>query len=190
MKLLIWMAFFSVAISVSHASLPGVCSSTREYVTTLEYLRKKNELKVSDPDARKIADRVSRGCTDAAERFIRVMDLLLRAQVSGKDALAQAETLALRPREVAEGFISAFRIAYSSERLDLRMQAALDLARALSLDFSGDASTAEKDFRDVIELCTSSAGFPLNKENCAALGFSSRTDREKAWPARARGDRA
>ena len=46
-----------------------------------------------------------------------------------KDALAQAETLALKSREVAEGFISAFRLAYSSERLDLRMQAALDLAR-------------------------------------------------------------
>lgn len=171
MKLILLVILLSLGITEAQASLPTVCPSSREYVTTLEYLRKKTELAVPDAEARKIADRVSRGCTDAADRFIRVMELLLRAQVSAKDALTQAEALALRSREVAEGFLSAFRLAYSSEKLDLRVQAALDLARALSLEFSGDAMMAEKDFREVIALCTSATGFPLNKESCAALGL-------------------
>jgi hypothetical protein len=172
MNSLLFLLLVALPVAQAQASLElSGCSSAREYVTTLEYLRKKEDLKLPDLEARKIADQVSKGCTDAAERFIRVSELLIRAQLSVKDAIAQALALSQRPREVAEGFVSAFQLAYSSERLDLRVQSAVDLARAVSQEFDGDALVAEKDFRQVVELCTSERGFPLSKEDCAALGL-------------------
>ena len=69
------------------------CTSAREYVTTLEYLRAHQELGVNESQARKIADQVSRGCSGSAKRFVSVLELLIKSHIAGRNALESAVAL-------------------------------------------------------------------------------------------------
>lgn len=57
------------------------CLAYREYVTTLRYLRAKKDFAFKENDARKLADEVSLGCTNAGKRFIKIVDILTKAGV-------------------------------------------------------------------------------------------------------------
>src|SRR4051812_28021482 len=72
------------------------CLTTREYVTTLEFLRDSKEFQLPEKDARALATRVSDGCTGAALRFIKVTRLLTKAGVGSKDAVTTAADFAHR----------------------------------------------------------------------------------------------
>src|SRR4051794_21970772 len=67
-----------VALVLSQASgiAQASCTTTREYITSLEYLRSRKESAMADTDAQKVARQVAKGCTGAAGRFIRISTLL------------------------------------------------------------------------------------------------------------------
>src|SRR5688572_3898868 len=54
------------------------CQSTREFVTTLEYLRDQKQLGLDEREGRKIAYEVAKGCTGAARRFQWSFEILLK----------------------------------------------------------------------------------------------------------------
>ena len=46
------------------------CGATREFITSLEFLRAMTEFKLPDPKSRALARKVTYGCSGAARRFI------------------------------------------------------------------------------------------------------------------------
>ena len=87
---------------------PIACSSSREYITALEYLRDKKEYSLGEEDARRLAEKISSGCTGAAKRFIRVSSLLVKAELATKDAVETGAEFALKTDVEADTFIDIF----------------------------------------------------------------------------------
>jgi hypothetical protein len=118
---------------------------------------------------RKLAEEVAAGCDGAGRRFISVVATLMRAGLTGNDAVAQGKEFALHSDQAAQAFVGVFRIAYSEEGLDLDLGASLGLARDLSVEFDGEALWAYGDFKRVAELCMGKRGFDLPRGECGRL---------------------
>jgi hypothetical protein len=177
---LVALLAMAVALAASAQSFATElsCTSTREFVTTLEFLRKQKDLQLPDPDARKVAERVSEGCTGSGLRFIRVFQLLSRAGFGAKDCVEQASRLSARTDSVVETFVTVFQHAFLQEYLDLDPDAALKTALSLSSDFEGDVLAVRDDFRRLVGFCSDSgvASLGLPKPQCGA--FAARVARK------------
>src|SRR5690606_17686225 len=87
------------------AKLPEYgCQSSREYVTTLEYLRAQKSLGLDETKMREIALHVSAGCTGAAKRFTKAYEILVKAEASATTSLEIAKELAQKPEIYAQTF--------------------------------------------------------------------------------------
>src|SRR6185312_7909406 len=65
-----------------------LCGSTDEYIKTLRFLQKSKDIVFNENTARKIAEKVSRGCDGASERFTQILILLKTVGLSDPKALA------------------------------------------------------------------------------------------------------
>ncbi|MCX6108814.1 MAG: hypothetical protein NTZ90_04320, partial [Proteobacteria bacterium] len=159
------------------------CESSREFITAMTYLRGAQDMRLSEPVARQVAMGVAAGCTGAAGRFIGVTDLLKKAGLDSASAMDIGQQAANQSEEAAAAFQSVFKQAFLKSYLDLDLADALRLARQLSLDFAGDASTARDDFTAIVGFCLRPRQLNLPKPACAKLasriaGYSSRTDED------------
>ena len=145
------------------------CESFREYVTTIEFLRDKNEVAMPEADAQKMALDVSKGCTGAANRFIKVTTLLSRSKISGKNAAQSGLKFVMKSDAEMQAFIEIFQKAYLKEFLDMDMMSSVDIAHSLSNDFTGDSTVATKDFNEIAAYCNASSVIKMRKQDCGAL---------------------
>lgn len=142
------------------------CLSTREYVTTLKYLEERKEFQLQKDQARKIADQVSLACTGGAERFIRVMNTLLKAEIDSKTALSSSLKLATAGKENTDAFIEIFKSAFLEKLLDRDAQASYKIAMNFAQDFKGDLNLASKNFFAVASYCSEEGKINLAKNRC------------------------
>jgi hypothetical protein len=146
-----------------------VCESTKEYITTLNFLRKSDKYQIKEADARKIAIQISKGCSGAAQRFINIVSLLSNASVDTSSSIKIAREVALKGEKVNRAFIGVFRRSYRSSDFDLSAKDSLQLARELSLDFKGDIGVSITNFDKFSEFCLSYKGLDLPKKECANM---------------------
>lgn len=164
----------SSMIASSHPTLQPMpprqdCSSAREFVTTLEYLRSKKEWALEEKTNQSLAHQVSMGCSGAAARFVRTTEFLLKTDIPATQAVQMGRQLALRSEAYVDTFIGAFRIAYEEESLDLPVHSALTVAQSLSVDFQGPVTRALQDFKEVSQHCLKSDRVSLSRAQCADL---------------------
>lgn len=145
------------------------CTTAREYVTTLDFLRGHTEFAVPETEAREMAREVSRTCTGSGGRFIAVMLLLTRAGLTGKDASREALAIAKRSDADAATFVTVFRMSYLEEYLDLELPDALRLAHSLTSEFAGDMLGVREDFETLVHFCVKERGLDLPRPKCAEL---------------------
>ena len=144
------------------------CSSTREYVTTLEYLRRNEDYGLAESQAQKIADEVSQGCTNAAKRFIKGFELMHKVEMGGKVALRVGLALANSTDDISDNFLSVFKKTYLSSQLDLDAKTSLAIARQLSYEFKGNFKAAREDFVKLVDFCSRGVlGMPASR--CSAF---------------------
>jgi len=148
------------------------CTYTREYITTLEYLRSHSVLSIPEPQSRSIAEKVSRGCTGAAQRFIKVASALRGAGVAASDTVRSGLEFSARSDVETETFIAVFLKAYLAEFLDLDLGSSLKLARTLSTEFNGDILAVRDDFEALVHFCVDTKDLNLPRPRCAQ--FASR----------------
>ena len=148
------------------------CTSSREFIATLQYLRDNSELKIPENEARKVAMTVSQGCTGAALRFIKVHHVLTTSGLGANDALKVSEIFAKKTNPEATTFVTVFLKSFLEEELDLDMNTAVELARSLSSEFQGDTLGVRKDFEKLVRFCVNTQDLNLPKPECAR--FSSR----------------
>jgi hypothetical protein len=173
-KRLCFFVFLTLLINpwAHHRAQASDCTYTREYITTLEYLRKQKIFSVSEPEARKTAKKISLGCTGAAQRFIKVSSVLRHAELLPKDAIQIGTEFASLSDIAADSFVAIFLKAYLPEFLDLDVQSSIKMARSLSSEFRGDILAVRDDFEKLIEFCVSSKDLGLPKPQCG--GFAVR----------------
>jgi hypothetical protein len=145
------------------------CESTREFVTTLQYLRDNSALSLGEPEARGLAEKVSGGCTGAADRFISVVKTLGVAGLGGREAAQIAVRYARASDEQAETFLSVFKHAFSSDALDLDLRLSVDVASQLSSGFNGSSLQAKEDFERFVDFCLAQEKMNLPRPTCAPI---------------------
>ena len=147
------------------------CETYREFSTTFNYLLAKKSSSFTKDQATRTAMRVAKGCNGAAERFIRVFNLLVNAEIALAESTQIAEELAQADGDSAESFVKTFKLAYLQSSLDLSLQDSLNLARRLSIDILGSSVQASDDFRKIVNYCLNADGLALPKPDCAKLSL-------------------
>lgn len=143
------------------------CRVTREYVTTLEFLKNEKSLAVNDEEAKKIAEKVSSHCTDSARKFIRVIQLLVNAGFTGRNSLDKAIELSGWKTENVDAFEDLFLAAFARDGLDLPMGDALEMSYSLSKDTKSNPRMVQSAFVRIVDFCVGSDKFQLPKHQCA-----------------------
>ena len=148
---------------------PRSCDSYREFKTAYSYLMDRKSLAFNKVKASRVAMQVATGCNAAAERFIRVFNLLLNAEVASTQALEIAQQMAQADGDSADSFTKIFKLAYLESSLDLSLKDALNLSRRLSIDIVGSSAQASDDFAKIVKYCLKTGGLGLSKPACAKL---------------------
>ncbi len=152
-----------------------ICKSSREYITTLEYLRDKKAFALSETQSREIAQKVSGGCTDASKRFIETTELLIKAEMDSRKVFDYSLKMALTSNEASLTFQKVFKESFVQDLLDLDLLVALETAYQLSHDFSGSYSDLSNDFNFLVRFCVDQKSLGLPLKECA--GFATRIAR-------------
>lgn len=145
------------------------CTFTREYITTLEYLRSAKEFAIPEKEARILAEKVSQGCSGAADRFIRIVQILTRSEMSSKDAIQIGLQFSGKTNSETQTFLHVFSVAYLSEFIDLDLQSAIKMATQLSSEFQADAAGVRDDFDTLLQFCSEAKTLDLPKPQCGAF---------------------
>ncbi len=151
------------------SQIPDTCSSAKEFITTFEYLRGHKELGLSSQEMFNVATAVSKGCTGAAARFVKVFEVLTKSDAGTRDAMKIAIQLASKPQAYCDTFVKVFSRSYLSEYLDLDYFTSLKLANALATDYKGDPNIAAKDFVKLVDFCVNDKEVGLAKPECGLI---------------------
>lgn len=170
---LIFSGLTLLAPAVSSSSTPSgasSCLATKEFVTTLEFLRRDPDFKIKDPEAKDLAFQVANGCEGAAKRFIRVSKTLTSAGATNRSAIQNALPFAQSSDVRADAFIQMFRKSIAEDSLDLEMDDALKIASELSTQpQEATLSALARDFERLAEYCSDSQNLGLPRSQCGAF---------------------
>ncbi|MCO4753634.1 MAG: hypothetical protein KC478_04095 [Bacteriovoracaceae bacterium] len=158
-------------INDSKAKGPLECLSAREYITSFEYLRSNKEFGFKQSQMRKFANEVSKGCSGASSRFIKVAKLLTGVGIDSSEALNGALKFVNSKDEVVDVFVKIFKKVYEEDFLDLDASTAMKTSVRLSAQFNGDPKKGGKDFETIAHFCKSSDGLGLSLKDCAKLSM-------------------
>lgn len=131
------------------------CNSHREFVTTLEYMRKQDFYELGEQHSREIATQVAKGCNGSARRYVQVYELLKKVEAGARTTLSTATQLSQKTDKHVRTFMDVFKNAYGEAALDLDMNNSLKIAKALSVDYKGDPEKAKEDYDQLVRFCLS-----------------------------------
>jgi hypothetical protein len=145
------------------------CESTKEYVTTVQFLRDKKDFGLNNAGILKIADEISLGCNGASQRFIKVTTLLTKVGIDTKSSLETAKKFAAKGDSFVKAFITIFKQTYSSSELDLDALSAMKISTKLSVEFDGTVEHAVSDFNELATFCKNRKEMDLPLPHCAQM---------------------
>lgn len=175
MKALIITVITSLTLSVSAKEEfkliedSDQCLTAREYITAYRYLTEKKEFGIKKDQAQKIADKVSLGCTGSSQRFINVLNALIKLGISANTAVPYALNFTKKSDNYTEAFIDIFKKSYDPKYLNLDIQSSLKNALRLSKDYSGNLENALNDFENLVEFCLDDETMKMPIAECGAL---------------------
>ena len=144
-----------------------LCNSTDEYIKTLKFLRSTKQLAYTEATSRMIAEKVSRGCNGASERFAQVLLLLNGVGLSDRAALAMALDFSGQSLEVQKTFQEIFTRTFLAEFFDMDHKAAFSLALELSKNYKGEPALAREDFITLTRYCKDGKTLDLPARLCS-----------------------
>lgn len=145
------------------------CLSSREFITTLEYLRHQKDFALTEEASRDLANKVSEGCSGASKRFIQVTDLLVKAGFPSAKSVETGLKFAREDDQSTGAFLTVFKGSFVSELLDLDAHHALKLALDLSQSFSGNRKNAVKEFNKLVKFCVDKKSLDLPMLECGKM---------------------
>ena len=145
------------------------CESTKEYVTTVQFLRDKKDYGLSNSSILKIADEISLGCNGASQRFIKVTTLLTKVGIDTKSSLETAKKFTTKGDSFVDAFITIFKQTYSSSEFDLDALNAMKISTKLSVEFDGTVEHAVSDFNELANFCKNRKEMDLPLPKCAQM---------------------
>lgn len=147
------------------------CTSSKEFITTINYLKQKKEFSLNQKDAFNTAMKVSQGCSYSSSRFINALELLLKISLTASDAIKVAIRVANSDDAKSEAFEDVLKRSFTKKYLDLPLKDSVAYALALSIDFKGDPTVARNDFKRLVEFCKDEDYLEMPIIKCAEIAL-------------------
>ncbi len=146
-----------------------LCNATKEYVSTMEYLRSSPDFGLKDDQIRKIADEVSKGCSGAFARFYKSSQTLIQAGFDAKGSFENAIKFSAKDDRYTDTFLTIFKKSYLQEYLDMDLLNAVKVGMSLSAEFDGNVKKVVKDFDQLVKFCRDQKELNLPLGQCAEM---------------------
>lgn len=159
----------SVSASAAVTTENVACDSTKEFITSFEFMRADAEMGLGGDISFKYANEVARGCSGAAKRFIQSVGSLRKTDLPLTEVLQTSTELAQKDDVTIDVFNSLFRRLYAQDGFDLDLKVSLDIAKSLSVDYSGSPKTAMQDFEKISAFCGSRNSLELPVRECVEI---------------------
>ena len=117
----------------------------------------------------KYANEVAKGCSGAAKRFIQSVGSLRKTDLPLTEVLQTSLELSQKDDITIDVFNSLFRRLYAQDGFDLDLKTSLDIAKSLSVEYSGSAKTAMQDFEKLSVFCGSKSSLELPVRECVDI---------------------
>lgn len=147
------------------------CSSTEDYIKTLEFLRKETVAYIPEKQARQVAHLVATGCTGASDKFIKAFVTLKRSGVSLQKTVDVALVLSKADPVTVTNFYEVFKKMYLTEFLNLDFKTTFEATLDLSLNYQGNLEFALQDFNKMSEFCLDSKSLGLSVSQCTQMAL-------------------
>lgn len=152
---------------------PDHCDPIKEYKEAILYFRNnKTEISPSESRAREWSLKISKGCSGAAKRFIKVFLLLKKSGVDQSRAVLYGIEFANTDDDTVESFFELFKKTYLGEYFDLDYSSALKLSFELSKKYKGNRRQAREDFLELSKYCLNKEGLNLPVSYCVDLSVN------------------
>lgn len=161
---------FILISSVSQAEVQRVfCDSSREYITTLEFLRKQagSDYSNFEKQNQALAEYVSSYCSGSAYRFIKVVRLFQRMELGINNAMPVAKEAVKVEDDRVDLFVYVFKRLYLKSGLDLNPNQSIRVAKSFLRPNKVPAKKIKKEFKKLSSFCMSEKGLARNKYYCA-----------------------
>jgi hypothetical protein len=145
------------------------CLASREYITSVRYLRKQKTFSLDEKQIRSLADSVSKGCTGASKRFILITKLLVKTGLDSRSALLMGVKLSHKTEKEVKTFTYIFKRSFLKSFLDLDIKTSIDIAYMLADKFDGNHSNSQRTFNQILKLCNSRGQLDMPNRTCAKL---------------------
>ena len=99
---------FSLFSLISHANedVAYNCSSAKEYITTYNFLKDQKHLELPESQVEKVSLEVSKGCKQAAKRFIETFQVLVKSEAGSRAAIQYAIKMSQLSNNYQEVFLN------------------------------------------------------------------------------------
>lgn len=152
---------------------PDHCDPIKEYKEALQFFRtSKTEINPSEARAREWALKISKGCSGAAKRFVKVFLLLKKSGVDQARSIVYGIEFANSDDDTVESFFELFKKTYLGEYFDLDYSSALKISFDLSKKYKGNRRQAREDFLELSKYCLNKEGLNLPVSSCAELSVA------------------
>lgn len=143
------------------------CKSSKEFITTFNFLKNKKEFELDEKSMLSVAQKVSLGCNDSANRFIKILNNLLEAEVNSKKAIEIAIKVANEDNFYSENFLDIFKKLYVEKYFDLPVDKALQYTIELTPKMEKEPKKNLEDFNLLTSFCMGKNELDLTVEKCA-----------------------
>lgn len=162
------LIFFLVAIDLKAAS----CESTKEFISSLEYLRRQKNFTLPESENFKAALAVSKNCTGASARFQKMLNTLVSTGVDHDHALKFSIQYSQEDNESVEAFLSLYEGLVLEKKFNLPFYQAFETAKFFAESTKGNKAELKKDFIGFLSFCFEDLdGTLLSLDQCRKLSF-------------------
>lgn len=167
--MLICLSYSKVSFAKVNQDLKVSCPSSKEYITTVHFLRDQKTMALKENDIQTVADEVSKGCKNASERFVKITKLLTAVGIDSKSAIQTALKFVKKEDISANAFSEIFKQTYEEDFLNLDALSAMKISLKLSHDYKGEPKNVLKEFKKLVEYCKESKSLDLPLPLCAEV---------------------
>ena len=165
---IISLALFFTGIDLCAAE----CESTKEFVSTVSYLRKQKNFTLPDNEILKTALLVSENCNGASKRFQQMLSTLVSAGVDHEHARHFAVNYSEEDSESVDAFLSLFQGLVLEKKFNLPFYQAFETAKFFAESSKGNKAMLKKDFLGFLAFCfEDSNGIMLSLDHCRSLSL-------------------
>lgn len=149
------------------------CNSSKEFTSTLVYLRKQKRIVLPDAQNIQIALKVASHCNDSSQRFQKIFELLTQSGVDHNHALKFATEYCEQDNVAVEVFLNLFKGLVFEKKYNMSFYEAFETAKFFAENTKGDQISLKEDFIGFLGFCFSDKeGMQLSLQKCRSLSLN------------------